>query len=433
MPIVTQTRSTPLSFDSVMQLGSTVYHQGTGVISFDTQTTTSFRTGRNYLSDEELYNRQSGEDLAKSIGREYRTRFDNGHEFSTEKLTTIYPQQTAVVYNPSYFGQCTYTGLIYPNVTGALSQYPDDSYLTSVDTNVEGAKFIARTIPTAAEAGLVQFIAELREQLPQLIGMHTVAHGVSTKSIGNEHLNVQFGLKPFIGDLKKLASSVFRAHKLIAQMQKDSGAIVRRHRSLPVKKDFVDRGSTGGGIYSTHFGTLDPVGSSLSSVGAIKVTDVLELETHFAGAYTYLLADGHSFMDKLEYYEQLANHLLGTRITPDVVWQITPWSWLLDWFADIGTLVKNVTALSSDSTVLRYGYLMLTLRATRERRVSLLYNAGCSGPSSVSSYSTRVLKKRYRATPYGFGINLGALSPQRWSILAALGMTKSSQNLRLVT
>jgi hypothetical protein len=38
-------------------------------------------------------------------------------------------------------------------------------------------------------------------------------------------------------------------------------------------------------------------------------------------------------------------------------------------------------------------------------------------------------KERVRATPYGFGLDLGSLNPRQWAILASLGLTRAPQRL----
>jgi len=156
------------------------------------------------------------------------------------------------------------------------------------------------------------------------------------------------------------------------------------------------------------------------------VIDNYHSEAWFSGAWQYHLQDADSFLDRLYYYEQLANHLLGTRFTASTFWELTPWSWLVDWNFDIGRFFKNVDALSSDSLVLRYGYVMHRTECTRiYAKNGLVLQPGASAPISSQSYHTVSRKERLRATPYGFGIDMQALSPARIAILAALGLTKA--------
>lgn len=159
------------------------------------------------------------------------------------------------------------------------------------------------------------------------------------------------------------------------------------------------------------------------------MTDVQSTRSWFSGAYTYHLAEADTFLGKLERYEQEMNHLLGTRFTIETLWELAPWSWLTDWFVDVGSFLGNLTALSSDRLVLRYGYVMNHQVATREHSLGGLVPKG-TGPTRVANSFSIERKARRRATPYGFGLNVEQFSASRWAILGALGMTKSPRRLR---
>jgi len=133
----------------------------------------------------------------------------------------------------------------------------------------------------------------------------------------------------------------------------------------------------------------------------------------------------------MDRYEALANHVLGTRFTPSTFWELSPWTWLSDWFFDVGSFMSNISYLADDNLVMRYGYVMHEIRATRTRTVSdITLVPGVVAPTSFSTYHNIVVKMRKQATPYGFGINVSGLNPKQWSILGALGMTDSSTSLR---
>jgi hypothetical protein len=82
----------------------------------------------------------------------------------------------------------------------------------------------------------------------------------------------------------------------------------------------------------------------------------------------------------------------------------------------------------SDSLVMRWGYIMChyTCRDTYlAEGVSLKGNA--SGPLT-QTFITDV-KKRVKATPYGFGLDTGSFSERQWAILGALGISRGSRLL----
>jgi hypothetical protein len=255
--------------------------------------------------------------------------------------------------------------------------------------------------------------------------------------VGGEHLNFQFAVKPLIGDVEKAARAVIAFNSKAKQVRRDGDGnhFVRRKLELyadakttivadtPSSNEWQMAGYTGasGDIRTRYF----------ANMGRIMTYDESLSKAWFSGAFQFYLAQGHSFLEKSERYEQLANQLLGTRITADTLWQLTPWSWLIDWQADVGTFISNVTNLHNDSLVLRYGYVMHTTRMTRHRTVTgLRPHSGGTVPVAIGRSDEIILKTRTKSTPYGFDLQLGDLTTKQWSILGALGMTVGPTTLR---
>jgi hypothetical protein len=75
--------------------------------------------------------------------------------------------------------------------------------------------------------------------------------------------------------------------------------------------------------------------------------------------------------------------------------------------------------------VLRYGYMMV--QTTSEVTLStVITDVHGSRYPSTCTYRT-VVKQRRRATPFGFGVDFGKLSPKQLSIIAALGLNKGGR------
>lgn len=390
-----------------------------------TQYTRSWRTGRAFQPPE-----LAGEDLARNIGSEYRARYDTGHEFFTRKDYIVDSHPTVAIRQVNSTGSGShYTGHMSLRVLNTGS-FPTTDVSTG-DLQGFGRQAIAQTVPTAPEASLAAFLGEIKERLPQLIGFQTFRNGISPQTMGGEYLNYEFGVMPTVKDIETLTFNLISAHKLIDQMKRDSGRPVRRGLTLQEGQTHQDLGRISGAFYNLQMGVLPGYGSLTTAFTdggySVSSSDLISTKIWFSGAYTYHLAEAHDFLGKMTQYEQLANRLLGTRITLDTVWQLTPWSWLLDWFTDLGTFFKNVTLLSSDSTVLRYGYVMHETRAIRTHVAAGIRPASgqtSTVPSRVTADYISHVKRRIKATPYGFDSNLGNLSPRRWAILGALGLTK---------
>jgi hypothetical protein len=299
-----------------------------------------------------------------------------------------------------------------------------------------GTKAIAATLPTKSVADISNAVAELyREGFPSTI-IHSLEDRVKNfRSLGKDYLNYEFGWKPFVKDLQKLLYAVVNSQTIIEQYARDSGRIVRRQMSFPATETES--------LVSTQYGwrldDLSPgfmpdiyrVNSEAGYEAGIGVREIVlkKYEKYwFSGAYSYYLAPDVSALSSLNRHAQLAQKLLGFGITPEVLYNLTPWSWLVDWVANVGGIITNATALSKDGLVIRWGYLMR--HSVYSYRTTLRGLRFYSGPRTDpwALYSSE-RKERVKATPFGFGLNPDTFTVRQWAILAALGMTKSPRSL----
>jgi len=383
----------------------------------------------------------TGEQLNREIRVEAVRPGDNGHNFSTQSTTEFQSGLNALIEQHPSSNGVSYNGPILlnlPVIKGTLSAPSFSSYLPSPSQiTVDGTKLWSQAVPTATEVGLAAFLGELREGLPSLPGKISSGGAHPSKKVGSEYLNWKFGVQPLRSDLAKLVRGISEFHKRVRQFQRDSGRQVRRRRSLGESRREVDvltsGTATGGKVWiPLLFGASDVFTTQLySSPGSLSVRDIVEEETWFSGAYTYYLSEAHSFLGKLERYEELADHALGVEFDPNTAWQLTPWSWLVDWFSDAGSFIKNLTALSNDNVVARYAYVMHHRKVTRMYSVTgMRPRTGVTGPTTATAFETFESKTRTAATPYGFGLDHSAWSAGRWAILGALGMTRAPGVLR---
>jgi hypothetical protein len=269
-----------------------------------------------------------------------------------------------------------------------------------------GTTAIARCIPTNPYEKLGTAVAEqLGAPIPGIFG-HQIwkDKALTLKNSGSEYLNYEFGWLPLIDDVRKTAYAVSHAGKLLREFHRGSGKKTRVGYHFPVER--WTRTFTGS-IYCT--GGAGPFAATGS------VTEELSRETWFKGCFTYYVPSGTSPMEKLARAEADANHLLGLRLTPELLWDATPWSWAADWFGNVGDVLHNVGAFSHDGLVMQYGYVMQHSKLKRTMDVPLSWRT-----ARVETFETKL---RRHATPYGFNVDLHSLSLTQISILTALGLT----------
>jgi hypothetical protein len=283
-----------------------------------------------------------------------------------------------------------------------------------------GATAIALANPVRPEVDMMTAVAEtMKDGLPSIAGSSLWREQASAaKKAGGEYLNVQFGWLPLVSDIRKFAKTVADSSAIIRQYEKDSGKRQRRGFGYPV---LVTPETATTSIANSY-----PADTMIFDNGTQMVTLSSETNLWFEGAFRYHLAPSG-----LLRYQQLASKLYGVRLTPDVLWNLAPWTWALDWFGNFGDVLTNVSSLGSDACVMEWGYMMHEQKETQRLTQSNLGNTGAGWHPSARgknfSFNTEVTnsyKVRIVANPYGFSVAPVALSVKQQAILVALGLSR---------
>jgi hypothetical protein len=303
--------------------------------------------------------------------------------------------------------------------------YPSLAETSTSTLNALGATAIARCEPTSPIANLATTLGELRgEGLPKMFGSGLLKEKTRiARNSGNEYLNYQFGWAPLMSDLKSFGTAVKKSDEILRQYRKDSGKPIRRRFTFPVESSSTVT-NLGGNL---ALPTLDTnyYRSGYSAAQMTKTrTRVTEVKRWFSGCFTYHLAVSDNSVNAFARYSQEADKLFGVSLTPEVVWNLTPWSWATDWFFNTGDILHNLSAVLTDGLVMIYGYMM------EESSVSDvyvlqgdLYN-GLGSTDLVQTFTT-TRRKRIPANPFGFGLTNTDLSSRQLAIIAALGLTRT--------
>jgi hypothetical protein len=300
-----------------------------------------------------------------------------------------------------------------------------------VDEGYYGTKAIGLTAPTNSVANLGVALAELyREGLPHLVGMgllHNKLLSIPAK-LGEEFLNWEFGYKPLAADAASAMGLVGQVSKIANQYLRDNGRMVRRSYdfgTITTKSTWKSAGSN-----FIVLGQTYPYCFAGGPTGQITITEQSSYRVWFSGAYQYFIPIDSNRFDTLRRYASLSNKVTGLELTPEVLWNLAPWSWLSDWLINLGDLVHNFSAFGTDGLVMKYGYLMVKKASVKTYTHSGVFYKTGGGSGPITNTYTQEWKTRSRATPYGFGLNPNSFTNRQWSILGALGLTKGPTSLR---
>jgi hypothetical protein len=391
---------------------------------------------------------------------------DRGSEFFSQKYEIIYggrlpfvillPKNapfgesdvtpTSWVYRDTYNSVANFlasvdnsTGLQKP-VLPLRPDWPSDQSSSRGQLEAKGAVAISNCAPGNPIAQAATAIGELMQDVPQVPGAHLWENrlkALGTVALAGEFLNYQFGIAPTLGDMSDFLKAVHKVDRLVDQFIRDSGRIVRRSFHFPKESSttetVIPNRISPAGLYKTTTGLMTHI--ELANRGAAipwhETTRrrTVERETWFSGAFTYHLPrgyDNHSKGDR----RRLMAEFFGAKPDLTTLWNLAPWSWATDWFADTGALIKNLQSKISYGTVMPYGYVMEKTTVTDTFSAGKVRNFAYPGAipapyPSVPDISLRVTtKKRIQANPFGFGLTWDGLSTTQKAIAAALGITR---------
>jgi len=365
---------------------------------------------------------------------------DQGGPFDTLKLEYEWPiGRSGISGKGERFGlKYTMDTGLWPSssdLPGAFSRdgEADAYYQAWVPTSTEsalknlGTSMIASTIPTNPIVDGSVALAELyREGIPHMIGGALLKNKAGFfRDLGGEYLNYQFGWAPFVSDLKAAAKAIIDQDDIMKQLARDSGKNVHRRRVLPISVDTnIIRESK-----TLYPGLLPGTGFSTGVYTRYLTTEVVTRQQSFSGCYTFYVAP--ETWGTTERIVKEARLLYGLQLTPEVVWNLAPWSWLADWMFDVGPVLHNLSAFQNDGLVLRYGYVMEqnSRRIHRKSEGQVRKTDGTLVDFHCEDVFLGTRKIRRKATPFGFGLDTSAFTTRQWTILAALGMTRAPRTL----
>lgn len=311
-------------------------------------------------------------------------------------------------------------GLIYkdglPDISGTLTP-ASDSTLDKL-----GATAISIIDPTNSNAATGQAIGEIFRDGVPIPGIQGWQRRASVaKAAGSEFLNAVFGWLPLVSDITDTADSI-KQRNVILKGYRDNAGGKGTYREFEFDDVVSTKSDTIVGRWAYGF-QPDPLPNGTESATTLTRTYESKTERYFVGRFTYASPDRDDRIGNMLGVDSEVDKLFGLSLTPDLLWELAPWSWAVDWFSNAGDVIHNLTSFKLGGLVMRYGYIMET---TTSKVTWSLPSTGLPGVagSMPPTTLTKVVKKRRPANPFGFGLTWEGLSPTQLAITAALGITR---------
>lgn len=324
------------------------------------------------------------------------------YDFSLMETFQFYPTLTCTGNNRTWT-ECPVG--YQPAVPDPRAHFPAPTLL---DRNNKAWEILAKTNPSRPHVSVPTFIAEMKD-LPGLI-MNSGAGLL--KAVAQGYLSWRWALKPMMSDLRKLWQFQRAVDQRTTWLMKLRAGQTLRHRTELGVTNHADAPLVNQTVHSEGCGVSGTFQTSYSM-------------KEWATAQWKLLPD--SVLPQLG-YEPLRKKAIALTfgITDHemlaTAWELTPWSWLADWFGNTGDLI----AATNNSVGCTWSNICYMRHSTATRNCE--YNIAGSNGFAIAGlrgqkYNLRMTRKeRYVCVPIlpAPFPQLPILTSGQWSILAAL-------------
>lgn len=344
---------------------------------------------------------------------------------------------------------------------GIDSSYPGDAALAAQDAAFQTSAFddakryraegFEKTRPGTPIAGVAQYLAELRDlpKLPLEKGWefmklwmrkhHALQANDPTfwprmfkavladlRNVDRQWLNVTFGWKPFLADLRKFYYLQRSLDARLQQLVRENGKSKNRRVRLVAERDTTQTVTDYSYPYANVYGS-PPI--AIGGTTRYTVTSYTQTDVWYSASYRYWVPD----IGSVEWTKRATIALFGAAPTPDVLYALLPWSWLNDWFSNTRSVINNTFAPNAVyNLTTNYAYTMRH-KVEWDMREAHVVHPGSTGFYNVPSVD-HVFRSAYKVetkarlggeNPYGLDYRLPDLSLYQLSILSALGISRS--------
>lgn len=302
-----------------------------------------------------------------------------------------------------------YRGSVYTQVPTA----PLPAYLDGTDY---GAKAFNRMKPDKPNMNLLNSIYELKD-VPGMIRQRF--HGQALHEVGDYYLALKFGWEALLKDVRDFILTTMNAQKRYEQLLRDEGRPVKRRIRLNASTTTnYENTYVGNRLFPGFVSYFYATGGSYVDVS--KTND----EVWASARFRYYLPDGPR---NIEWKSKMFAAIFGLKPTPAAVYKAIPWSWLVDWYVNIGDVLSNLDTTLVDRLAADYFYVMRKVETELTQTCSVTYYlAGTLNTTTVTAigHSQAGHKTRLKGDPFGFATQQNSLSGVQLSILGALGLSK---------
>nr|UJQ84936.1 MAG: hypothetical protein 1 [Leviviridae sp.] len=302
-----------------------------------------------------------------------------------------------------------------------------------------GAEAYNKIKPDAPLFEAALSLAELREALPSLKDLLQTHKQKVRKEMKRRkrlpgqlsaelHIANEFGWKPLFQMIVDYINALNKKKKAFDQLLRDEGKPVYRRRVIrsgndPVTTVHLDNyvnGYNNPNLYPILVTQCYPPGRQYRNLVFSREREIVWA----VGRSRYILPKGRR---NKKWERMIKRRLMGGYLTPSQVYNMIPWSWLVDYFTGLGNFAAAISEGVAAQVWFEYAYVMRQTETTLAVQCQQhIYTSKVGATKNMYTRSTahEITRARVVATPFGWGLSDDSLSSYQWGILGALGYSR---------
>lgn len=274
---------------------------------------------------------------------------------SKTNLVTLSGRQNNAPIGSSNYRRCFAYGISTTWLTTS-TDLPPSHWAKDKKNTYYANELIARSNPFRSDYSVPVMIKELIE----VATMFKFLNRTLASTAGGAYLNYRFGWSAFLQDLKTLGGITRALERRLKEFQslQQHGGLRRR-----IQLD----------SYESIYEPSTSVVNSSPAPLYVRATTVTRWHTEVWGTCRWFPAPGAwTFLDELTPLESFNLAVRSvfdlSEISPDLVWNLLPWSWLVDYFVEIGSYLGAI----SHQSLARAEYCCIMRRSRKQVTGSII-------------------------------------------------------------
>lgn len=263
------------------------------------------------------------------------------------------------------------------------------------------SQLLARTNPSRAIVDIPVFIGELAD-LPDLVRKFG---GGLLRRLADGNIRYQFGIRPLVADLTAMLNFVDHTDQRMRELQALQRSGLRRKRDL-----------WQGTSSKASSGTIS-LNSSPYWLG-VQGTWTATSMARCWGFVKWIPSGDFPTTDR-ELLRLARRAVLGLTIDGSTAWELIPFSWLIDWFSNVGDLLKarrNIVPCSPSPVQI----MVMTRTETR-------YTISSDSTKLYKDFTAVETRKERLVASASLSAQMSLLSLRQMSILGSLAILRSGR------